>query len=141
MTQMYSSIVANIKIPRQSPQSPDGSHISPSVEFLTKLSIEYVTMANKEAPLHLVHLTRGLVGTLKTAFNKLTEDDMDLQYCAGCTEDKTLNYNDRLQLMSLMQFLIHGLEPVEQGKMKPRDVFEKFFTANKPAIESRVKGY
>jgi hypothetical protein len=41
----------------------------------------------------------------------------------------------------LMQFIIHGLEPVESGKLDVDPAFKKFYTENKAAIESRVRSY
>jgi hypothetical protein len=66
---------------------------------------------------------------------------MELETCSKCDEEKKLNYNDRVQLLMLMQFIIHGLEPVESGKLDVDPAFKKFYTENKAAIESRVRSY
>lgn len=103
--------------------------------------MNYITESRTNSQLHFVRLTRNLVGTLKIGFNKLSQDQVELEACPGCVEDKSINFNDRVQLMSLMQFIIHGLEPVEAGKLPIDPAFKKFYTNNKAAVESRVNSY
>ena len=141
MTVMTRTYVDEVKERRRKPKSPDSTPISRSISFLTELAMNYITESSLNSPLHFIRLTRNLVGTLKIGFTKLTQDRAELESCVKCTADKAINYNDRVQLMSIIQFIFHGLEPVEQGKLDVDPAFNTFFTENKAAIESRVNSY
>jgi len=141
MTVMTKAYVGEMKERKKNPKSPDSSPISPSTNFLTNLALNYITESSVSSQLHFIRLSRNLIGTLKIGFTKLTQDRTALELCEKCTEDKTINYNDRIQVLSIIQFIIHGLDPVEHGKLDIDLAFNNFYTQNKAAIETRVNSY
>lgn len=120
------------------PYSPDGTPISRSLRFITEWTMISLDERMLNFPMHLVRLTRNNIMTLRTVLTKLHIDRKRLDNCSACSLDKELNYNDRLQVDSLIHFLIQGLGPVAKGNVDPRTAFNIFYLKNKLALQERV---
>lgn len=92
----------------------------------------------------MLYLTRAVVQNTRFILYKLTQDAKNLaQSCrdGGCDKDKAVNYNDRVHVMGLNQFIKRGLGPVEQELVDMNDAFIQFFKDNESNIEKFVMVY
>jgi len=73
---------------------------------------------------------------------KLHYDSVQLNLCPqDCAQDKTINHNDRVELMSLLQFAVHGLGPVFHKGADITATYDAFFKRNREAIQERLRLY
>lgn len=122
--------------------TPSGKLCSESISFFTTICLNYLTIVQDKAPLHLIYLTRSMLQNTQAIYFKLVQDSINLaQSCKDCNKDIELNFNDRLQLMALNQFIRKGLSPVEKGKVDVDDAFNEFYKDNESIIEKYVKLY
>jgi hypothetical protein len=103
-----------------------------------KLGIE---LARTTLRHHELKLLRSLATTAKTAFMRLLEDHDITRDCGKCTLDLKVNKEDQIQLMTLIQFIMHGLAPVEAQSRTVEEAVKKFYEINESALEERVEAY
>lgn len=77
----------------------------------------------------------------KVTYSKLLQDSDTLE-SGGCGEeecslDKEFNLRDRRELLALVEWLLKGLEPLQEPA---EDSFTKFWASNAAAIEERLVG-
>jgi hypothetical protein len=136
---LFSSQLAQYRA-KQDPESrgPDKSPITRSVQFLSNMILKGLDVARGPARQHLIHLTRHLIIIAKVTYTKLLQDFDFLDSCSKCVADKELNYNDRIEVMSLIEFMIKGLGPLDEGDQDVTESYDKFFSHNLSAIQARV---
>jgi len=116
--------------------------MSRSVGFLTDLMFYYVTDGRTVTPTHAVRLNRNMLATLRSVMTKLQQDWLRLQdECGGCEFDKKITEGDKLRVMTLLQFMIHGLTPYHKDNKDIESVFIEFEQRNEEAIRERVQEF
>ncbi|ODM90809.1 hypothetical protein Ocin01_15873 [Orchesella cincta] len=115
--------------------------ISRSGGFLTELTYYILSKARRFSPEHSVRITRNLLRTLRTVMTKTRQDSFALEKCADCTFDKEVVEGDKFRVMSLIQFIIHGMGPFERGSWEVKPLFLDFVNINKEAIWQRVREF
>jgi hypothetical protein len=121
-----------------SSSSEGEERISRSVQYLSDMSILAMKLSRALVRRHSVRLSRNLIITLTTALTKLKQDLKALSSCADCTMDKELIHNDSMQLMGLIQFIMHGLSSVEEGEGGIRSSYQHFYKLHKELIKKKV---
>ncbi|CAL8121194.1 unnamed protein product [Orchesella dallaii] len=115
--------------------------ISRSGGFLTELTYYILGKVRRFSPEHSVRITRNLLRTLRTVLTKLQQDALALAPCETCTLDKALTEGDKFRIVSLIQFVIHGLGPFEKDRRELKPLFDEFVKVNEVALKQRVKEF
>ncbi|CAL8120389.1 unnamed protein product [Orchesella dallaii] len=127
----------NIKFWKDVAKTPKKlTKISLTVDFIFEMTFQYVGSARRIHP-HFIKLCRSFVLTLRTILLKLIQDNeftflwCPMQLSHWCAPEYFNNQDDQLGIHSLIQFLIHGLRPVER-QMDPNveKIYSKFFNKN-----------
>jgi len=111
-----------------------GDAVSKSSSFLVDMGLKALEASRKKHNTHFVRLSRNLVTSLTTAFVKLKQDLENLVECQACQLDVKINYNDRKQLVALLEFIMRG--SVESNDF--RKDFDLFLKNNAAAISAKV---
>jgi len=123
--------------------APKSSMISRRVYTLGEVVILGLKTVENEFKLHEVKMIRTLLTTVKAAFTKLLQDSEVTTGCEpdGCAQELAITKNDEIYLMTLMEFMLHGLAPVQKKSEDVRDGLRKFDEANSEVIHNRVHAY
>lgn len=120
---------------------PITSSISRRVNLLGQTVLNGIKLIRSSFQHHEIKLLRSLTITVKLAFMKLIEDHEVIQECEECVLDKQVNHADQMHLMSLIQFIIHGLSPLDANVKSVQDAFKFFNQTNHRAVHERVEFY
>ncbi|XP_035706696.1 uncharacterized protein LOC110849530 isoform X2 [Folsomia candida] len=123
--------------PDPEPKNPLDQKITNSVKFLEKFSVNFITLAKSKAPKHFIRLLRHLVQILRSAMERLGEDSQNLDECSGdCSKDKEILNNDKLAVMGIIKFVMHGFPTADDQVYAS---LKEFMTKNRPQIETALK--
>jgi hypothetical protein len=114
-----------------------GKYISRSTKFLVDMILEGIHFSREKNRKHFVRLSRNMISTLVTAMTKLKQDEEALEKCEGCGIDKEVNLNDRIGLMGVTQFILHGISSLEPSGSVP-SAYEGFYKAHSELIVKKV---
>jgi len=121
--------------------APKHSSISRRVHTFGEVVINGIQLAGKEFKCHQVKILRSLLTTVKAAFTKLIQDYEATKECGACEEELRVNKNDQKYLMTLMEFILHGLAPVQKKWEGVKDALKIFNETNGDVISNRVENY
>ncbi len=121
--------------------APVNSKLSRRVYVMGQAVLNGIELARSTLKHHEIKLLRGLAVTVKTAFMKLLQDYEGTRGCDDCEFDMKVNNEDQKHLMTLLQFIMHGLAPLDKKPEKLRDALKFFDQTNTRAIEDRVQAY
>ena len=102
--------------------------------------LDGIELARTTLKHHEIKLLRNLAMTAKTAFSKLVVDYEAIKDCEECEEDREVIRADQEHLMTLIQFIMHGLAPLAKNPSVDL-VFSHFNETNHEAISERVDRY
>jgi len=116
-----------------------GKPITRSVKFLEDFTIAFLNQMKTKGQKHWIRLCRHLIQLLRKVLTKLEEDYINMDYCEGnCSLDRKTNKSDRLVIIGLIKFAIHGLGPITGNGEDVSATYDNFFKLNKGAIEASV---
>ena len=121
--------------------SQSNSKLSRRVRLFGSMVLRGIELIRSTLQHHEIKLLRSLATTVKTAFMKLLQDEEAIRDCQECEFDKEVNRADQLHLMSLMQFIIHGLSPLDKRSETVGEAFKLFDNLNEHVISERVVAY
>lgn len=121
--------------------APSNSTISRRVYLLGETVLRGIELIRSTLKHHEIKLLRSLAKTVKTAFMKLLQDHEAIQECEECVLDKEVNHADQMYLMSLIQFIMHGLAPLDKKSESVGEAYKIFNQTNDNAIFERVQAY
>jgi len=131
------------KYKTEKPTSPDGHHISKSVRGAIDMILSGLKKIRSKTELrrHMIACTRHAISGARFIFLKLAQDTENMADCQDCVEDKEMNFNDRLVVMALVQYLKIGLLAVDIHDKDINESFNTFFTKNRENLVSKVNTF
>jgi hypothetical protein len=131
-----------IKNPIEKPETPDGKKLTRSVNTAIDLVLQMLEKSRDYGRLHMIALTRHSIMAARMGFSKLAQDQQNIEnQCTDCQEDLDLINNDKLAMMSLLQFLKYGLHDVDTKGTNPHEAYIEFYKKNVKLNEFKVQQF
>jgi len=131
--------------------NPTGLHHSRRLLFITRLFLEVIETIREHFSHHIIKLTRTLARTLKNKFYSLLLEKLALNNQMTKLKDggskerlekrNLVNYNDRLQIMGLKEFVLYGLGPTMKSSTPTDTAYHSFYSLNSRRIKLLVDIY
>ncbi len=125
-------------------RGPSGRVISWSVRTLTNVIIRGMDLLDGLAP-HAVKIIRYLANAAREKFLEAVNNKLKLEeLCVDkdCAKEMDVNYNDRIQLIALMNFAVYGVDRAIQQKSRLIEAsFNNFYKINIRYIKDRVEKF
>ncbi len=122
-------------------KSPNGKRISGTLKTLSILTIRILdTLQSTEKP-HAVKFGLLMLVILQAKRSELTSMSNDLKdNCNKCNEEKEVNFNDQVQVYTLMKFIVEKLPDIVAASTsnKTGTMFKTFFIQNNDIFTSQV---
>jgi hypothetical protein len=141
---IFSRVYAQLKADFDSVSTPStllNRAVSRSIKFFQAFTVEFIKEVATIGQKHEVRLLRHIVQVLRSALEKLGEDQQRLDsYCTAeeCGLSKSLNHDDRLTILGLIKFIIHQAPFGEQDLVKG---IHSFLVANEGDIQQALNEF
>ncbi|ODM95394.1 hypothetical protein Ocin01_11286 [Orchesella cincta] len=122
---------------------------SRTLDFLLHFTALFVKRARADVDIHFIKMARNLVITLRGIMTRLMQDYEILQiHCKNgwtqliCEKEFKSNYGNRLAVNVALQWVLHGLAPIEMNRnVNTEKNLKAFYKANKKSIELSLAYY
>ncbi|CAL8123869.1 unnamed protein product [Orchesella dallaii] len=124
-------------------------HASRTLDFMLHYTALFVKHARGLVDTHFIKMCRNLVITLKGIMTRLIQDRAILEiHCQKglskdiCEIESKVNDGNRLAVNAALQWVLHGLAPIELNKnVKTEKNLQSFYKSNMNSIELSLKYY
>jgi hypothetical protein len=119
--------------------TPDQKELSGTVKTMSQLAFNVLQYARSIEAAHSIKLADLLLIALQAQRSETATTRDELEKCSECKRQKEVNFNDRIQLVSLMRFIVDDIGLIMSSQnIEISSLFDKFYALHKSEIHKHV---